>query len=87
MARACGGEKVRTLTSRTDRPWTFPVGAYGYAIDRMRAIQARRDTEGKEMLPGWEREYRYHAWVKELIEWIDQAELEKTAAADRRGKR
>lgn len=36
------------------------------------------------MLPGWIREMRYHEYVKKLIEWVDEQELEKAAAADRR---
>lgn len=72
------------MTSRTDsKLWVFPVKAYGYAIDRMRTIQVRRETEGKEMLAAWDREYSYHAFVKSLIERVDQQEQEKTAHGDK----
>lgn len=64
------------MTSRTK--WTFPVKAYSYAIDCMRAIQVRQEL-GQEMSAGWEKQYSYHAFVKALIERVDQEELEKGA--------
>jgi hypothetical protein len=71
------------MAGAEQKPWTFPAKAYGYAIDRMRSIQVRRSIEGDEMLRGWDREYSYHAFVKALIERVDQESQEKDARADK----
>ena len=61
---------------------------YGYAIERIRALEIRRSVDGGEMLEGWKRELQVMLDIKTLIEWLDQQELERLAAADRtKGRR
>lgn len=71
------------MPSPNERPWVFPIKAYSYAIDCMRAIQARESIEGDKMHPGWKRQYSYHAFVKALIEQVDQEKQEAMARGNR----
>lgn len=41
----------------------------------------------KRMMSGWKRELKAMRYVKALVEGLERAELQREAAADKRGKR
>ena len=41
----------------------------------------------KRMMAGWRRELRVMRDVRELVEWLERSELEKTAKADKGNRR
>lgn len=72
------------MTSPTERP---REEMFTYVQDRLRMLQTIEEVNGSEAIAPYQRELRVMVLFKNLLETLEQKELEKSAAADKKGRR
>ena len=90
MGPGCGAERVKTLISPNEAAPEKPRPRdemFCYVQDKLRMLQTIEEVSGKEAMMGYKREHRVMVLFKNLLEHLEQQELEKLAAADKKAKR